>query len=49
MVVNQIDLQGENLNLGGAEAPPLHPNPCPYVGVNLQVHPNIRAQKCQCI
>ena len=35
MVFNQIDLQGENLNSGGAEAPPLHLNLCPYVGVNL--------------
>ena len=31
-------------DLGGAEAPPLHPNPCAYVGVNLQVHPNV--SKC---
>jgi hypothetical protein len=30
--------------LGGAEAPPLHPNLCVYVWVNLQVHPNV--SKC---
>ena len=46
MVFDRIDLQGENLDVGGAEAPPLHSSPCPYVGVNLQVHPNLSAQKC---
>jgi len=27
--------------LGGAEAPPLYPDPCPYAGMNLEVHPNV--------
>ena len=34
---NQMELQEGNLNLGGAEAPPLHPNPYPYLGMNLQM------------